>query len=282
MKKLLVCLLIVVSLAVVSYAEPFLTDDLNLIGKNNLELGLSFSYGIDKWDWADNTAGSSIFGLTNLVFPIKYGISDKLDAQIEVPYRSWKSEIEFAGAKTETNESGIGQIAAGVKYLFCNNLGAVVKIQTPTGDTEKMLGEGTDAGIFLVPSLKVAGLNLSANLGYIYKSKFKSIGIEYDPADPIVARISAEYPYGNLSLIAEGQTQIFGKVKVAGASVDGTNGSTVDTVFGAQLVKDSLKFKLGFGLGLGKEDFKAGSPLFHFYDSWDWRIIFGSSYKFKI
>jgi len=272
------CMLMAASIVV---AEPILTEEAKCLEKGNIEIGLTASYGMDSWEWEDGTAGDSNVSLSVVQIPVKYGISDKLQLNLNLPYRSWNSELEIGATKADSDEAGLGQIAVGGKYGVSENIAIGLDIQTPTGDVDKSLGEGTNIGLNLIASSNLDPLKISGNLGYLLKTKYEDEDdIEYDPGDPIILRAAVEYPIESISLIGEVQGQIFGKTKIDDTEFDDSDGSTIDLLLGGQYLKEAWKLKFGVEFALGDEDYRAG--LNHFYDSWDWKVILAGAYKFEI
>ncbi|HLD34516.1 MAG TPA: transporter, partial [Patescibacteria group bacterium] len=229
----------------------------------------------------DGTAGDSNVSLSVVQIPVKYGISDKLQLNLNLPYRSWNSELEIGATKADSDEAGLGQIAVGGKYGVSENIAIGLDIQTPTGDVDKSLGEGTNIGLNLIASSNLDPLKISGNLGYLLKTKYEDEDdVEHDPGDPIILRAAVEYPIESISLIGEVQGQIFGKTKIDDTEFDDSDGSTIDLLLGGQYLKEAWKLKFGVEFALGDEDYRAG--LNHFYDSWDWKVILAGAYKFEI
>lgn len=280
MRKILTACFCVLMAASIVVAEPILTEEAKCLEKGSCEIGLTASYGVDAWEW-DTIAGDNNVSLLVVQIPVKYGVSDKLQLNLNLPYRSWKSEFEIGTAKTDSDEAGLGQIAVGGKYGVSENIAIGLDVQSPTGDVDKSLGEGTNVGLNLIASGNLDPLKISGNLGYLMKTKYENENdVEYDPGDPIILRAAVEYPIESISIIGEAQGQIFGKTKVNDTKNDDSDGSTIDLLLGGQYLKDAMKLKLGVGFALGDEDFRAG--LNHFYDSWDWKVILSGSYKFEI
>lgn len=262
-------------------AEPILTEEAKCLEKGSIEIGLTASYGVDSWEWEDSTAGDSNVSLSAVQIPVKYGVSDKLQLNFNLPYRSWKSELEIGTVKTDSDEAGLGQIAVGGKYGASENIAIGLNIQSPTGDVDKSLGEGTNVGLMFIASGNLDPLKISGNLGYLLKTKYEDEDdVEHDPGDPIILRAALEYPMKEILLIGEAQGQIFGKTKVNDTEDDDSDGSTIDLLLGGQYLKDALKLKFGIQFAVGDENYRAG--LNHFYDSWDWKLILAGAYKFEI
>ncbi len=272
------CMLFATSIIV---AEPILTEEAKCLEKGNIEIGLTASYGVDEWEWDGTFTGDNKVSLVVAQIPVKYGVTDKLQLNLNLPYRSWKSELEIDTTKADSDEAGLGQIAVGGKVGISENIAIGLDVQTPTGDVDKMLGEGTNVGLMLIATGDLEPVKVSGNLGYLVKTKYEDEDdVEYDPGDPLILRAAVEYPMDAISLIGEAQGQIFGKTKVNDTEDDDSDGSTIDLLVGSQYVKDALKLKLGVAFAVGDEDYRAG--LNHFYDSWDWKVILSGSYKFEI
>ena len=282
MKKVLAICLGLIVLASWAWAEPILTEQVKTVPANNLEIGLACSYGVDTWDWEDaSQAGSSKVSLTTVQVPIKYGVNDKLQLNLNIPYRAWDSSIEFGGATATADDSGIGQVSVGAKYALNDMLAVGLDIQTPTGDVDKGLGEGTNVGVLLACQKEFKPVIIHGNLGYLYKSEYEDEhDVKHDPADPIIIRAAVEYPLNMLTPFAEAQVQFLGKSKTAGIDIPDSSGSTIDFLVGSQYQKDNLKAKLGLEFAAGDEDLRGGT--FQFYDSWDWKIIASVSYMFNL
>ncbi|MDD5687092.1 MAG: hypothetical protein PHE88_04585 [Elusimicrobia bacterium] len=289
MKKVLGACFGVLLLGSIVVAEPILTEESKCLGKGNLEIGLGASYGVDTWTIKEQTNSADYkVSLISVGLPIKYGVSDKLQFNLNVPYRSWKYKVDPDSSYLSEYKAGMGQIGVGGKLAFSESLAMAVDVQTPTGDVDKMLGEGTDAGLMLIISGNLNSLKVSVNTGYILKMKYKDKNkIEWDPGDPLIVKGAIEYPINKCSLIGEAQFQSFGKTKYTpngGTATDwiDSNGSTLDFLVGTQYIKDAMKLKLGFELAAGSEDYRAGNTRFNFYDSWDWKVILSGAYKFEI
>ncbi|MDD5687452.1 MAG: transporter [Elusimicrobia bacterium] len=283
MKKYFVLFWVLVCLVSLGFSEPIMTEESKCLTKNNLEVGLGLSYGVDSWEWVGTWTGDNKVSATVVQIPVRYGLSDKLQLNLSIPYRSWASEIEVGSAKSNTNESGLGQISIGGKYGVSENIAVGLDIQTPTADIDKSLGEGTNVGLLLIASTKFKTLNISGNAEYLLKMKYEDDNdTKYDPADLIIVRAAVEYPINALSLIGEVQGQFFGKSKTTldgGTETDvaDSNGSTLDFLVGSQYLKDPLKLKLGVKFAVGDESLRGG--VYPFYDSWDWKVILSGSYK---
>jgi hypothetical protein len=286
MKKLLTSMCLILFMVALAVSEPIITEETKCIEKGNCEIGLGVSYGVDTWKWTDSFTGDNSVSVMLIQLPVKYGITDKLQLNLNVPYRSWKSETEIGTVKTNSDETGIGQVDVGGKLCLAESFALGLDVQTPTGDIDKKLGEGMNIGVMLITSKNLDPLKISGNVGYLYKSKYTDENDkEWDPADPIIARLSLEYPMSSISIIGEAQGQIIGKTKSkpkngTEADIEDSNGSIIDLLIGGQYLKDALKIKLGFAIAVGNENLRGG--LFPFYDSWDWKIILSGSYKFKI
>ena len=281
MKKVLAICLGLIAFASWVCAEPILTEQVKTVPANNLEIGLGVGYGVDTWDWEDSLTGSSKVAVTVVQVPVKYGVNDKLQLNLNIPYRSWTSDVEFGGTTTSTNDSGLGQISVGAKYALTDMVAVGLDVQTPTGDVDKGLGEGTNVGLLVACAHEFKPVTISANLGYLIKSEYTDEhSVKHDPADPLIIRAAVEYPMNQFSPFAEAQAQFLGKSKVAGNDIEDSSGSTLDFLVGSQYQKDNLKAKLGFQWAAGKDNLRGGA--FQFYDSWDWKIVASVSYMFNL
>lgn len=282
MKKILVICLGLSVLASWVCAEPILTEQVESIPKYGLEVGVVGSYSIDTWKW-EYVGGDNKVSVRIIQIPVKYGLTDKFQLNLNIPYRSWRSKRELDSSETSANNSGLGQISVGGKYRINDTFAVMLEVQAPAGDVNKLLGEGMNEGLFLIASNNVRSVKVTGNIGYLIKNKYQDEhSIEYDPADPLIMKFAAEYPINAFSLFSEAQAQIFGKSKVGGQDILGTGptDSTVDLMMGTYFHKRNFKYKLGFQWAIGKEDFRGG--LFPFYDSWDWKIIWSASYMFNL
>jgi len=281
MKKILATCFGVLFVVSTVVAEPILTEDAKCIEKGNMEIGLGASYGVDSWEWEDTYAGDNKVSLVVAQIPVKYGVTDKLQLNLNIPYRSWKSELEIGTTPIDTDEAGIGQVCVGGKLGLSENIAIGLDVQSPTGDVDKSLGEGTNVGLNLIATSNLDPVKISGNAGYLLKTKYEDEDdVEYDPGDTIIIKAALEYPMKEISLIGEAQGQIFGKTKVDDTKVDDSDGSTIDLLAGIQYLKDAMRVKLGVAFAIGDENDRAG--LNHFYDSWDWKVILSGAYRFEI
>ncbi len=281
MKKILFFCLSLVVLSSVASADPILTEQVKGVAANNLEAGLGISYGKDTWDWDSNITGENSLSLTVIQAIFKYGLTDQLQLNMTLPYRSWKSKIEANGASTSTDDSGIGQIGLGAKYSINDMVAVGLDLQTPTGDVDKGLGEGTNVGLLLACARELKPVVISGNIGYLMKSEYEDEhDVKHDPADLFIIRAAVEYPLNEFSPFAEFQAQFFGKSKIASYDINESSGSTLDLLVGSQYARDNFKAKLGIQFALGDEDLRIGRM--QFYDSADWKIVATVSYAFNL
>lgn len=281
MKVIMVICVGLMILSASAYAEPILTEQVKGVAANNLEAGLGISHGVDTWDWDSSITGENSLSFTVINMAFKYGLSDKMQLNLNLPYRSWKSEREVNGASSSADDSGLGQIDVGAKYSLNDMMAVDLEIQTPTGDVDKSLGEGTNIGLLLACACEFKPVTVSGNIAYLMKSEYEDEhDVKHDPADPLILRAAIEYPWLQFSPFAEIQAQFFGKSKTAGNDINDSNGSTIDLLIGSQYKRDNFKAKLGFQWAMGDEDLRAGRM--QFYDSWDWKIVAAVSYAFNL
>lgn len=281
MKKILLICLGLIIFSAGAYAEPILTEQVKGVGANNLEVGLVIYQGVDTWEWDSSITGENSLSLTVIQAALKYGVNDQLQLSLNLPYRSWKSEIEVNGASSSSDDSGLGQIGIGAKYGLNEMLAVGLDIQTPTGDVDKSLGEGTNVGLLLACAHEFKLVTISGNIGYIMKSEYEDEhAVKRDPADPLILRATVEYPLNQFSPFAEVQAHFFGKSKIAGNDITDSGGSTMDLLIGSQYKVDNFKAKLGLQWAMGDENLRAG--WMQFYDSWDWKIVAAVSYAFNL
>ncbi|MFT7352535.1 MAG: hypothetical protein ACI9XR_002322 [Flavobacterium sp.] len=145
-----------------------------LQGKNEAFVQLGFSgifYDEVKYE-GDNVSGFADFRDITIQVYSEYGITDKLDALVILPYKSVGYETKATG--NQENLDGLGNVTLGLKYLICDSkwkLSAGLNFtgNSGTSDFEKGLRTGFQSNTYL-PYLSVGSSYgkwyYFANLGY--------------------------------------------------------------------------------------------------------------------
>ncbi len=181
--------------SVVFAVRPLSTDDAGTVGRMHFEIESGFEY-------ADATNNESTWATA-----LKYGLLEKLDIAIEIPYQY---------INNCDDEDGLGDITFSSKYHFLEEteglpaMAISSSIKTKTGNDDKNLGTGEmdySATAILTKELdNITGHKIIAhlNLGYTYTDKSHDDIFSYG--------LAVEYPFNNrLNLVGEltGETTNF-------------------------------------------------------------------------
>jgi outer membrane putative beta-barrel porin/alpha-amylase len=138
---------------------PFVTEDAGVAEKGETHIEVSW----DHLHWKNAEVDD------NLLLGIHYGMTEKIELAVEIPYLIRSSN---------ENESGIGDINLWGKYLILPETEGrpafTVKgiVKFPTGDKAKGLGSGgTDGSLLAVASKQLGRVTLHTNLGYAFVGK---------------------------------------------------------------------------------------------------------------
>jgi hypothetical protein len=138
--------------------QPLITDDTGTEGTNGLLFEFETQIGYQKED--DFACHFAEIPLT-----LTYGIADKLDAVLQIPYfRLWTAD--------ESNVHGLLDIFFELKWQFYNmhNTSFAIKpgLTIPTGNNRDNLGAGKATfGIVFVGTHSFENLSVYYNLGYL-------------------------------------------------------------------------------------------------------------------
>jgi hypothetical protein len=162
MKTAICATLLILVCTTAAYAShPLITDDAATLGQDNTQLEINSQYDHEE------EAGviEKVFELAPI---LTYGLTEKADLVLTVPYQSIKTKE----TGTSVTESGLADLTLELKWNFYNrgNLGLTVKpgLTLPTGNEDKGLGAGEIGyGAFLIGSLDLTPLMVHANLGYL-------------------------------------------------------------------------------------------------------------------
>lgn len=139
---------------------PLLTDDAETIGKGKFELEFNGEY-------SHNSEGGVTEKETAIESALTYGITDKVDAVLTVPYKF----IREKGEETLSSD-GFSDLALEVKWRFYEAhewaLALRPRITFPTGNRDKDLGTGKPTySIFLIATKECEPWQFHFNLGYL-------------------------------------------------------------------------------------------------------------------
>jgi hypothetical protein len=147
-------------------AHPLITDDAGTQGKGKFQLELNGQYDEDKGTVdgvSVETTGKEVAAT------LSYGILEKVDLVLSLPYQLGKAEEDGV---TTYDENGISDMTIEAKWRFFEKDGFSFAlkpgISIPTGADEKGLGTGkVGYQLFLVGSKEIDSWAFHANLGYI-------------------------------------------------------------------------------------------------------------------
>lgn len=178
------CLILLVSLQI-TYSQSPWTNKKN---ETYLQIGAtSLQYSKLKVDSKTVDLPVSISDITTQIYS-QYGITDKLEAQLVIPFKTIGSSPNMAGSKL--NLAGLGNVTIGLKYKLSDqnwkvSAGLQYAANSILKDASKGLSTGFNANTFL-PYVAI-GSSISkwyyfGNLGYGYMdnqySDFLKIGAE--------------------------------------------------------------------------------------------------------
>jgi hypothetical protein len=186
---LLFLITIGVTIPYVSFAaRPLCTDDAGVVEKGHMEVEFGYEY-VKQTDKENN-----------LSLVLKYGVMERLDFGVEVPYK-------FIGFSERDNVDGVGDILFTTKYNFIDETERLpafsisYAVKTKTGDKDKSLGSGeidyTLNGIF---TKEIGSFITHANLSYTFVGE-----PEGESADDVFSYcLALEYPINeDLNIVTE-------------------------------------------------------------------------------
>jgi hypothetical protein len=147
-------------------AHPLITDDTGTQGKGKFQLELNGQYDSNK----ETVNGVSVKNTGGQVAAtLSYGIVEKIDLVLSLPYQWGKTE---ENESTAYDEKGISDTVLEAKWRFFEKEGYSLAlkpgIRFPTGNDEKGLGAGKIGGqLFLIGSKELGTWAFHANLGYM-------------------------------------------------------------------------------------------------------------------
>ena len=142
-------------------AHPLGSDDAGTLGKGNSQIEITGEYGSDDEAGVKSEA-------TELALALGYGLSDRADLILGMPYQATRTE---EGGAT-TTAAGVSDLSVELKYRFYEQAGLSLALKPgitlPTGDEQQGLGSGrATASLFFIASHEAAPLTIHLNLGYI-------------------------------------------------------------------------------------------------------------------
>ncbi|MHB9154371.1 MAG: hypothetical protein ACYC5N_01605 [Endomicrobiales bacterium] len=283
MKKVVLCLGVMLSAAALAYAEPLVLEQAgNVLGAGTLEIGAAeVSYQNDAVSITD-AAGTELMKMTDTRMGVplfaRYAFTPKAEAAFTLAYVSRSSKSETGGVSSVTDASGPGDPVLGAKVQVADNafnngwkVGVGGTIGIPAGD--RKLRQGLNLSPLVALSRAFPQYLVNINVSYGILGEFEDAGsVKQDAGDTLNAGVGVEYPLpvkgGSLSGVGELAYQSFGESKAAGVTQKDSAGNRMDLVLGARWQAGSLKTKFGVALALGEEK----------YRTYDYRIIAGVTF----
>jgi len=145
-------------------AHPLITDDTGTQGRGLWQVELTSEYSSHRERERGQDIEEDAVEVTTV---LSYGITDRIDALLEVPYIWYRFEVDGS----DSHEHGISDVTGAVKWraLDLGDLSFAVKpaIGLPTGDENKGLGNGKlSYGITLIATKERGPMSIHANIGY--------------------------------------------------------------------------------------------------------------------
>ena len=281
MRKAILTAVIVITAAGMACADPLLLRKAsNELDKGELEFGISyFSYQNDvvKFvDDADNVVREDNNTSMEIPLYVNYGITDKVESYIYVPYFMDSSKSESGGQSTTSDESYMGDPSIQVKGNIadsCCKMGAGAGLTLPMGDEEHR--GGLDISGLLAMRKEMAVLTLNGEVTYTLTGEYEESAIKTNPGDNIGIGVGIEHPVKpveGLILIGELLYNSFGEAKIDGEAMSDTSGSKTDAVIGMEFSRGRICTNLGLALSLGSEK----------YREYDYKVLAGITYYIKL
>jgi hypothetical protein len=168
--------------------DIFLREQKVLIRRGELGLELSSFYSTDSRDQFVGSGDAVALAevrtrLIESTLIVRYGLLDDLEVNVRVPFVWAEQEIDLGAARQRREDTGLGDIAAALRYQIWRERGATpdvvleVETKSPTGD-EPLLGTGhwnVGGSISLVKTLDP--VVMFGRLGY-------TLTLERDGRDP--------------------------------------------------------------------------------------------------
>jgi len=173
----------------ISYAaRPLSTDDAGVVEERHMEIEVGYEY-VKQTDKENN-----------LSLVLKYGIFEKLDLGVEIPYK-------FIGFSESDNVDGVGDILLTAKYNFTDETDSLpaftlsYSVKTETGDNDKSLGSGEiDYSLNGIFTKEIAKFTTHANLGYTFAGEPEGESLD----DIFSYSLAVEYPINeSLNIVGE-------------------------------------------------------------------------------
>ncbi len=205
--------------------------------------------------------------------------AERCEAYLELPYLKTELEADGTGAPAATDESGLGQVIVGGKYVFSPMLGVALRAELPTADQSNGLGEGLNLGISLLGEKVIGAVTAYGNLGYLLKQEYTANG-KINPGDVVQIGGAVKHTRWGLDWTGEAQAYLVGKSKFAGATVANSDATAIDLVAGAaKALNDQLTLRGGLGFGVGEEK---GQSFDLVRGAGDYRVFLAAVYRLKI
>jgi hypothetical protein len=283
LKIFLSFLLIVGNIGFLTASPIVLSQAENIVLANQLEIGINpASYAYDETE-LQNSSNVKIQTdkMTNITAPLfaRYGVTDKIETFLSIPYIS--SELESATTvggtttNTKTKSDDLGDMSLGAKYNFMEisdiKIAGALNLDIPTGNERFM--KGLNVKPVLVASKKIGEINANFNIGYDMNGYYNKDNAGNNPSDVIRLGFGADYACcDNLSLVAETTFEMIDKAEQSNVKIAESDGTRNDFIIGGVYKKDNLKTKLGLDLSLGDEKNR----------TYDYKIILGLTYLIDI
>jgi hypothetical protein len=238
--------------------DVFLREQKVLIRQGELWLELNSFYSTDTRDefLASGALAKQRTRVAEASLIARFGLLDNLEVDIRVPFVDTSQEIDVGVTRVRTEDSGLGDIGAGLKYQIWregpNTPDIVLSVEGrgPTGE-EPLLGSGhwnVGATIALVKTLDpvvfFGRLGYTAIFGHSHR----------DPADEIVFQPGIGYSLNDRVSLT---TQLIGSVVLDGTADQRSNRESISLQFSVTvLVTKNLFIEpfVAFGLSQNAPD----------------------------
>ncbi|HOW27641.1 MAG TPA: transporter [Elusimicrobiota bacterium] len=262
--------------------ETFVTETVSMVESRTVALELRPGYRTDLWK-VKNTNTEVTDTLIRTDVNARWSPMDKVEVMMEIPYL--RDTVEQT-ATADDKDSGLGQVILGGKYAFCPMGGAALRVELPTGDKDKMLGEGLNIGLALLAEKAVGPVKTYANVGYLIKQEYKTTfdvanaaKTKVDPGDILQLNLAAVYPRFGLDWVGEANMNFIGKQKRGGTTVSGSDATGVALLVGAnKKLTEQIGVKAALSWEVSEEAARSVDTV---RGSGDYKVTLAANYRFK-
>lgn len=241
--------------------DLFVTESVSMSDARSLQVEFRPTVRGDQFSYESNKNLEYTATLTRMDVNARWVPAEKWEALLEAPYVSNTLKVEGSGADTSESDSGLGQVILGGKHAFRPGFGVALRVELPTADSDKLLGEGLNVGLALLGEKESGAWRFYGNAGFLVKGKYESTfdipngrALEVDPGDVFQVNGALTRQAWGLKWLTEMNVNVIDKASIDSAQQADSEGTTIDLIFGSgKAFGDNLFLKMGIAVGLGEE-----------------------------